>query len=158
MRFVAGISCWGWVVGRIDAIVPLHLIVVHVDSIRVRLWICVAWIACDIIGSRGGSGPRLVGIATSVWLSQVGHAACVGIHVLSVAAASSASVAVVTGDAVLHTRLARVGGAVIEDLSAVAAPGCRKDQCWHRGFGPCQELGLGFETATTLAEVLWSIL
>lgn len=142
VRFVAGVSCWGWVVGRIDVIVPLHLIVVHVDSIRVRLWICVAWVARDVIGSRGGSGPRLVGIATSVWLSQVGHAACVGVHVLSVAAASSASV--VAGDAVLYTRLACVGGAVIEDLGAVAAPGCGKDQCWRRGLGPCQELGLGF--------------
>lgn len=144
VRFVAGISCRGWVVGRIDAVVPLHLIVIHVDSIGVRLWVCIARIAGDVIGSRGGSGPRLVGVATSVRLSQVGHAAGVGIHVLSVAAASSASVAVVTGDAVLHTRLARVGGAVVEDLGAVAASGCREDHRWHREFGPRQELGLGF--------------
>lgn len=158
VHFVAVISCWGWVVGRIDVIVSLHLIVIHVDSIRVRLWLCVAWIACDVVGGCSGSGPRLVGIAAGVWLSQVGHAACVGIHVFSVAAASSASVGVVTGNAVLHTGLACVGGAVIEDLSAVAAPGWGEHIGWHRRFGLCQELRLGLQTTATLAEMLWSIL
>lgn len=158
VHVVAVISCWGRVVGRIDVIVSLHLIVVHVDSIGVRLWLCVAGITRHIVGCRGGSGPRLVGVAAGVWLSQVGHAARVGIHVFSVAATSSASVGVVTGDAVLYAGLARVGGAIVEDLSAIAASGWGEGERWHRGFGLRLELRLGLQTTATLAEMLWGIL
>lgn len=158
VHVVAVISCRGWVVGRVDVIVSLHLIVVHVGSIRVRLWFRVAGIACDVVGRRGGSGPWLVGVAASVWLSQVGHAARVGVHVFSVAAASSAPVGVVTGDAVLHARLACVGGAVVEDLGAVAASGWGEGERRHRRFGFRHELRLGLQTTATLAEMLWSIL
>lgn len=129
MYVVAVISCLSWVVGRIDVIVSLHLVVVHVGSIGISIWLCVAGISCDIVGCCGGSGSRLVGVAAGVWLSQIGHAACVGIHVFSVAAASSASVGVVTGDAVLHTGMTCVGGAVIKDLSAVAASSCGEREC-----------------------------
>lgn len=132
VHIMAVIRCWCWVVGRgrINIIVSLHLIVIHVDSIGVRLWLYVAWVACDIVGCRGWTGPGLVGVAAGVWLSQVGHAACVGIHVFSVAAAHPASVCVVTRDAVLHTRLAGVGGSIIENLSAVAASGWGEGERW----------------------------
>lgn len=116
------ISCLGVVVGRVNIIVSLHFIVVNIDSIGVRLRFWVVGIACDIVGCCGGPSPRLVGIAPSVWLSQVGHAARVGVHVFSVAPAHSAPVGVVvTRDAVFHTRLACVGGTVIEHFGAVAA-------------------------------------
>lgn len=158
VHVMAGISCWGGVVGRIDVVVSLHLIVVHVGAIGVRLWLCVAGVACDVVGCCSGSGPRLVGVAAGVRLSQVGHAACVGIHVFPVAAASSAAVGVCTGDAVLHAGLARVGGAVVKDLSAVAASGWGEGECWHRGFGLRQKLRLGLQTPATLTEMLWNVL
>lgn len=115
------ISCRGWVVGGIDVVVTLHLIFVHVKSVRVRIWFCIAWIACDIVGSCGWMTPRLVGIAAGVCLSQVGHTARVGVYVFSLAAAAPASV--VAGGAVLNAGLASVGRAVIKDLGAVAALG-----------------------------------
>lgn len=60
---------WGGMVGRIDVIVSLHLVVVHVDSIGVRLRLCVTGIACDVIGSCGWSGSRLIVVAVAVRLS-----------------------------------------------------------------------------------------
>lgn len=158
VHIMAVIRCWCRVVGWINIIVSLHLIVIHVDSIRVRLWLYVAGVACDIVGCRCWTGPRLVGVAAGVWLSQVGHAACVGVRVFSVAAARPASVCVVARDAVLHTRLAGVGGAIIEDLSAVAASGWGEGERWDRKFILCQELGLGLQTTAALAEMLWSVL
>lgn len=135
LYIVAVISCLSWVVGRIDIIVSLHLIVVHVGSIGVRLWFCVAGISCDTVSCCCGSGARLVGVAAGVRLSQIRHAACVGIHVFSVAAACSRSVGVVAGDSVLHTGMACVGGTIIEDLGAVAASGCGEGERLHGGFG-----------------------
>lgn len=158
VHVVTVISCWGEVVGGIDVVVSLHLVVVHVDSVGVRLWVCVARKACNVVGGCGGSRPRLVGVAAGVGLCQVGHAACVGVHVFSVAAASSAPVGVVTGTTVLHTGLACVGGAVIEDLSTIAAPCWGEGECWNRRFSLCQELRLGLQAPATLAEMLWSIL
>lgn len=154
---VAVISSLSWVVGRIDIVVSLHLIVIHVGSAGVRIWFCVAGISCDVVGCRSGPGTRLVGVAASVWLSQVGHAACVGIYVFSVAAANSRSVGVVPGDAVLHTGMACVGGAVVNELCTVAAAGGGEGECLHGGFDFRWELRLGLQTPTTLAEVLWGI-
>lgn len=121
----------------------LHFVVVHVESIRVRLWFCIAWIACDVVGGCSGPAARLVSVASSVRLSQVGHAARVGILIFSVAATSPAPVGVVTRDAVLHAGLACVGGAVIENLCAVAALGWGDYKGWSRNFSLGHELRLG---------------
>lgn len=156
VHFVAVISWLCWVVRRIDGVVSLHLVVVHVHSVSVRLWFWVAGITRHIVGRGGGSGSRLVGLAI-VRLSQVGHATRVGVHVFSVAAASSAPVRVVAGDAVLHAGLAGVGGAVVEDLGAVAASGGGEAEGRHGGLG-LRQLRLGLQAATALAEMLWNVL
>lgn len=123
VRVVAVVGCWGGMVGGVDGVVSLHLVVVHVGSIGVRLWVCVAGVACDVVGRCGGTGSGLEGVAAGVCLCQVRHAARVGVQVLSVAATGSVPVGVGTGNAVLHAGLAGVGGAVVEDLGAVAASG-----------------------------------
>lgn len=155
---MAVVRCRGGVIGRIDVVVSLHLVVVHVGSVGVRLRLCVAGVARDVVGRRGGSGPRLVGVTASVRLSQVGHAARVGVQVFPVAAANSAPVGVVTRDAVLDAGLARVGGAVVEDLGAVAASGRGEGERWRGGFGLRHELRLRLQTTATLAEMLWNVL
>lgn len=120
----------------------LHLIVKHVESIRVSLWFSVGGIACDVVGCRRGSGPGLVGVAVGVWLSQVGHAARVGVQIFSVTASNSASVGVdvVSGNAVLHTGLTCVRRAIIKDLCAVAASRWGEGERWNRRLDLWQEL------------------
>lgn len=130
MHIVAVVSCLRVVVGRVDIIVSLHLVFIHIDSAGVRLRLDVVGIACDVISRGGGTRLRLVGVAASVRLGQVGHAASVGVHVSSVAATSSVPVGVVSRSAVLHTGLACVGGAVVENIGAVAAPGGGHDKRW----------------------------
>lgn len=159
MHIVAVVSCVRVVVGRVDIVVPLHLVFIHVDSAGVRLRLHVVGIACDVV-SRGG-GPRLlrlVGVAASVRLGQVGHAASVGVHVSSVAATSAVPVGVVSRSAVLHTGLAGVGGAVVEDVSAVAAPGGGHHKRRYGRLGFRRELRLGLQAAAPLTEVLRSVL
>lgn len=141
----------------IEAVVSLHLIVVHVVSVGVRLRLLVSAVARHAVGRCGGSAPRLGGVATGIRLSQVGHAARVGVHV-PVASASPAPVRGVAGDAVLGAGVARVGGAVVEDLGAVAASGRGHGERWHGGSGLCGELRLGLQTAAALAEELRLIL
>lgn len=158
VRVAVVVRCWGRVVGGVDVVVPLHLVFVHVKSVCVRIRVGVAGIARDVVGSGGGVSPRLVGIATGVRLSQVGHAARVGVHVPSVAAAGPAPVGVVPGGAVLHAGLAGVGGAVIQDLGAAAALGWREHQGWNASFRLSRELGLRFQAAAALAEVLGCVL
>lgn len=102
--------------------------------------------------------PRLVGIATGVCLSQVGHAARVGIHVLSVAAAGPVSVCVVPGGAVLNAGLTGVGRAVVEDLGAAAALCWGEHQGRHASFRFRRELGLRLQATAALAEMLRCIL
>lgn len=101
---------------------------------------------------------RLVGIATGVSLSQVGHAARVAIHVSAVAAAGPASVRVVPGGAVLNAGLTGVGGAVVQNLGAAAALRWGEHQGWHASFRRRRELGLRLQTSAALAEVLRCIL
>lgn len=102
--------------------------------------------------------PRLVGIAAGVRLSQVGHAARVGVHVFSVAATGPASVCVIPGGAVLNAGLTGVGRAVIENLGAAAALGWGEHQGWHPSFRFGRELGLRLQAAAALAEMLRCIL
>lgn len=102
--------------------------------------------------------PRLVGIATGVRLSQVGHAARVGVHVLPVAATGPASVRVVPGGAALHAGLAGVGRAVVQNLGAAAALGRGEHQGRHASFRFRRELGLRLQTTAALAEILRGIL
>lgn len=154
VHVVAMVSCRSCLVGGVDVVVSLHLVVVHVASVGVRLWLCVAGVTRDVVGCGGGPGPGLVGVTASVWLGQVGHAARVGVQVFSVAAASPTPVAVVAGGAVLHTGLAGVGGAVVQDLDAAAALFVREGEGRHRRLRLRQELGLGLQAATALAEML----
>lgn len=139
---VVVVCCWGRVVGGVDVVVSLHLVFVHVKSTCVRIRVGVPGVARDVVGSGGGVSPRLVGIATGVRLSQIGHAARVGVHVLLVAAAGPAPVGVVPGGAVLHAGLAGVGGAVVQDLGAAAALGWREHQGRNTSFRLSRELGL----------------
>lgn len=158
VRVAVVVRCWGRVVGGVDVVVPLHLIFVHVKAICIRIRVRVPGIARDVVGSGGGVSPRLVGIATGVRLSQIGHAARVGVHVLSVAAAGPAPVGVVPGGAVLHAGLAGVGGAIIQDLGAAAALGWREHQGWNTSFRLSRDLGLRFQTAAALSEMLRCVL
>lgn len=102
--------------------------------------------------------PRLVGIAAGVGLGQVGHAACVRVHVFPVAATGPASVGVVPRSAVLNAGLARVGRAVIKNLGAVAALGWGEHQGGHTRFCFGGHLGLRLQTTAALAEMLRRIL
>lgn len=135
MHIIGTIGCVGRTVWRIDAVVSLRLIVVHADAIRVRLWLHMGRIARNVEGSSGGSSAGPVGVAVGLRLSQVGHAACVGVYVFPVAAAHSTSLIVVPGNCILHAGLAGVGRAVIEYLGAVAAPGWGQVERGQRRFG-----------------------
>lgn len=102
--------------------------------------------------------PRLVGIAAGVCLGQVGHAACVGVHVFPGAATGPASVGVVPRSAVLNAGLTRVGRAIIENLGTVAALGWGEHQGRHASFCFGRHLGLRLQAAAALAEMLRRIL
>lgn len=154
VTIVAVVSCLWVGVGRVDIIVSLHLVFIHVDSVGVRLRLDVGGVACDVIGGGGGPRLRLVGVAASVRLGQVGHAASVGVHVSSVAATGSVPVGVVARSAVLHAGLAGVGGAVVEDVGAVAAPGRGHDERWYGWRGFRHDWRLGLQAPAPLTEVL----
>lgn len=155
VHLVAVVSRLRGVVGWIDVIVAFQLVVVHVDAVGVWLRFRVGGVTCDVVGGCGGAGPGLVGVTTRVRLGQVGHAPRVGVQVFFVAAACPSSGGVVAGGAVLHTGLAGVGGAVVENFSAVAASGGGEGECWHWGVRlRHQELRLGLQTPTPLAEML----
>lgn len=98
------------VVGRgVDAVVALGLVVVHVQSVGVRLRLSVGGVACHVVGGGGGPGPGLRGVTACVRLRQVGHAASVGVDIPPMTSADPTPGAVVARDGIFHAGLAGVG-------------------------------------------------
>lgn len=158
MHVVAVVGCLCVVVGRVDVVVSFQLALIHIGSAGVRLGLHVVRIARDVIGCGGGPCLRLVGVAAGVRLSQVGHAASVGVHVSPVAPTSPVPVGVVARSAVLYAGLTGVGGTIVKDVGAVAASAGGHHECRDGLSGFYGELGLGLQTPAPLTEMWWRVL
>lgn len=145
-------------VGRVDVVMALDFILIHVRSVGVGLHVR-AGVTTDEVGA-GCVGLARVAAARMV-LDQVGHASGVSVHVqLPVEAVHGGGAGVqgavvgVAGATVLQTGLAGVGRAVLQDLGAVAAVSRRQREAGLFGVGVLSEPRLRLQTAAAMPEAV----
>lgn len=148
-------------VGRVDVVVALHFVLIHVGTVWVRLHL-QAGVAGDVVGTGWIVCWGLAWITTArMVLHQVGHAPGVSVHfhlpVETVHGWGSGVQRAVLGvgrSAVFQTGLAGVGRAVLQHLCAVAAVRWWQDKDGLLWVGVLSELGLGLQTATAVPEAM----
>lgn len=123
-----------YLVGRVDIVVALHLILIHVSTVGVGLHVWTG-VACHIVSSRCIVRWGLVQITTAnMILDQIRHTACVSIDlhppVQLMVAGSRVQGAVVGVAWVVQAGLTGEGGAVLQGLCAVAPAGRGQGEDW----------------------------